>query len=168
MMLNSDTIALANLVISTITALCAIYIAFLALKHTAKPRIALTLLNSTDELLNCGSETDFIFEVYNVGYWYVAAPAINITVYCNFDPAFVPLELKYGSVQEISSTHVRTGKGGLKYIRAKGIKLSRRGEAERIHVLARVPDRRGTFKLKATAFSEEGASVTRNFLVKCH
>src|ERR1035437_6360964 len=98
-----DSIAIANLVVSAVTALCAIYIAFLALRHTAKPRIDVMLLRSGDELLGCNTEILFNLEVRNVGYWYAAAPAINITVYCNFDPAFAPLELRYGSTQETTN-----------------------------------------------------------------
>jgi hypothetical protein len=162
-----DSIAIANLVVSAVTALCAIYIAFLALRHTAKPRIDVMLLRSGDELLGCNTEILFNLEVRNVGYWYAAAPAINITVYCNFDPAFAPLELRYGSTQETTNTHVRIGKGGVKYLKAEGLKLSRRDEAERIHVLAKTPGYPGNFVIKVTAFSEEGASITREFQVKC-
>lgn len=162
-----DPIAIANLVISTVTALCAIYIAFLALRHTAKPRIDVSLLNHMDEPLGCNTEIIFDFEVRNIGYWYASAPAINITVYCNFDPAFNLSELRYGSTQETINTHVRTGKRGLKYIRAEGLKLSRRDEAERIHVLAKTPNYPGVFGIKATAFSEEGASITREFNINC-
>jgi len=168
MNISADQIAVASLLVSTITALCAIYLAFLALRHTAKPRVGIVLLNSTDEVLVCGTEAVFVFEVYNIGYWYGAAPAINITVYCNFDPAFEPIELRYGSIQETTNTHVRTGKGDLRYIRAEGLKLSRKGEAEKIHVIAKAPNSAGTFKIKATAFSEDGASTTREFWVRCN
>jgi hypothetical protein len=164
---SADLIALANLIASTITALCAIYIAFLALRHTAKPRIRVVLLNSEDEVLPCGKEVTFVYEVYNVGYWYGAAPAIDVTVYCNFDPAFQPIELRYGSVQEMSNTHVRIGKGGLKYIRATGLKLVRKREAERIHVVARTPVTPGAFKINAAAFSKDGASASSEFQIRC-
>jgi hypothetical protein len=164
---NIDPIALANLVISTLTAVSAIFIAFLALRHTAKPKIDVLLLNSKDDVLDCGSEVMFIFEVYNVGYWYAAAPALNITLYCNFDPAFDPVELRYGSIQEYLNKHVRVGKGGLKYIRAKGLKLSQRGEAEKVYVRSFVPKQPGRYRIKATAFSDEGTGVTKEYRVKC-
>src|SRR5665213_2458854 len=111
---NTDPIALANLIISTVTAISAIFIALLALRHTAKPKIDVLLLNSEDDVLDCGNEVTFIFEIYNVGYWYAAAPALNITLYCNFDPAFDLVELRYGSIQEYSNKHVRVGKEGIK------------------------------------------------------
>jgi len=122
-----DMVAEANLVVSTIAASCAIYIAFLALKHTTKPRINVSLLNARDNVIRCNREAVFVFEVNNVGYWYGVAPAIDITIFCNFDPAFELKELKYGSEQEIINNHVRKGKGGLKFVRAEGIKLVRKG-----------------------------------------
>jgi hypothetical protein len=164
---NADLIALAKLLISSITALCAIYIAILALKHTAKPKVDVVMLSPLHEVLVCASEVNFIFEIYNVGYWYGAAPALDIMVFCNFDPSFELSELRYGSVQELSNTHVRLGKGGQKFIRAKQIKLPSKGYAEKIHFFTTTPGRPGSYRVRITAYSSSGASAKREYSVNC-
>ena len=77
-------IALAGLLINIVTAFAAIYIAFLALAHTAKPRISAALLD--DANLCCDHLVKLRFELRNIGYWYALPPAIDITVFCDFDP----------------------------------------------------------------------------------
>ena len=166
-MTQSDLIALASLLTSSVTALCAIYRAFLALKHTARPRIAVVMLSPLSEVLACSSDVTFIFEIYNVGYWYGATPALDIIVFCNFNPSFELAELRYGSVQELSNTHVRLGKGGQKFIRATGIKLPSKGDAEKIHVSTTTPATPGNYRIKISAYSSSGISAAKNYLVSC-
>lgn len=160
-----DPIALSNFAVSTVTAACAIYIAYLALKHTARPRIGVLILDGLTA--GCGEEFTLDCEIYNIGYWYGTPPAINIMIYFNYDPIFDLRELHYGSAQEITNTHVRVGKGGRKFLRANGIKLVHRDSAERAHVIAVAPDTPGEYRLEISAFSENGASLSREFKIEC-
>ncbi len=98
------------------------------------------------------------FDVVNIGHKYVAPPAIGITVYCNFDTAFTLKECRYGSMQEEINKHVRFGKNGSTYIRAKGIKLLSRGEAEEFCIVGVTPRKCGVYKIEIAAFSDNGAA----------
>lgn len=163
---SSDLVALANLAIGAITALCATYLAFAALKHSAKPKIVVSLPLSAQHVC-CNNDYVFVFEITNRGHWYGTPPALNIIVYCNFHSAFDLKELRYGSVQELSNTHVRSGTGGMRFIRAKGLKLVGRGSSERIHVYARTPKEEGVYGVNVAAFSDNGASLAQDFWVRC-
>jgi hypothetical protein len=162
--LYAEWISLGTLVFTIITTICTLFISFIALQHSARPRIQARLL--TEDKVQTGIEAIFLFEVTNIGQWYAKPPAINVLVYFNFDPAFEPIELLYGSAQEISNKHVRMGKGGMKFLRAKEIKLSYGGEAERLQVTTRTPQRGGLYRLRISAFSENGASFNRDYHIR--
>ncbi len=159
-----DMIAVATLVSSTVTAVAAIYVAFIALQQTARPRIDVRMTG--DFTLPAATESKFVFEVINVGHWYAAPAAAGINVYPNFDPEFKLRECRYGSVQEQVNTHVRIGKGGLTYVRAKHIGLSAKNEMEEFHVIGTTPDKAGRYRILVSATSENGASCQREFWIE--
>jgi hypothetical protein len=159
-----DVVAVATLVTSTVTALAAIFIAFVALQQTARPRIDVRMKG--ERAFPSGTECKFVFEVVNVGHWYGTPAASGINVYPNFDPSFTLLECRYGSVQEQVNTHLRFGKGGLAFIRAKHISLGIRNETEEFHVIGVTPQQPGRYRIVVAAVSENGASCQREFEVE--
>ena len=162
---NIDIIALANLILSFITSLCAIYLAFAALKHSARPNVKVVMANANSQ--DCSSTTQFIFRFTNVGHWYAKPPAINLVTFCNFSPEFELLELRYGATQQLSNKEVRVGVVKMKYLKAKGLKLSYGDEGEEVHVTARVPEEEGEYLIKISAYAENGMSLREEFKVRC-
>jgi hypothetical protein len=158
-----DAMAWAQLLSSIITAGGAIFISFLALQHSARPRIDVRMDGAVMVLTE--TECRFTFSVINIGHWYASPAALDVTVYCNFEPTFCLKELRYGSAQELTNDHVRVGKRGLLYIRAKHIKLAHKGEAERVDVFATTPNWPGRFRIEVTAFSENGGACHRSFWI---
>lgn len=70
----------ANLIVSSITAIAATYLAFVALRQSAKPNILACWQRGSDLPLRPKSGFDdvFIFDVFNVGHWYAQPPAHDI------------------------------------------------------------------------------------------
>src|ERR1035438_1803076 len=108
---TTDWLSLSNIFLTIIISLCALFVAYAALVHTAKPNLKVKMLSP--ETYRSGEMVNFIFEFENIGHWYAIPPVINLVVFCNFEPTFELVELRYGSAQEISSTNVRTGKCGM-------------------------------------------------------
>jgi hypothetical protein len=108
-----------------------------------------------------------MFEISNVGHWYAAPPAINTMIYFNFDPEFQLIELKYGSIQELSSNDVKIGKRRMKYIRASQIKLPHYQDAEQVHVRVIAPTTAGRYTILVSAFSEDRVFLSNRFRVWC-
>jgi len=159
------SIALGGLILNFLTALAAVYIAFLALVHTAKPRINVVLLEGTTQ--PCNRLIKLRFELQNVGYWYALPPAIEITTYCNFDPAFDLIGLGYGSQQEIRTAEVRIGKGSRKYLKAQGIKLIANDFGEIVQVHLKTPQNPGRYLARLSAYSANGLSHVQDFYIEC-
>jgi hypothetical protein len=162
---SSDTLALANLVVTLVIALCALYLSYAALNHTARPAIRVKML-SPGRLI-CREESLFVFEFSNAGHWYGRPTAIDVVVFSNFPPEFRLLELRYGSDQSYVDKDVRVGVGGLIYLKAKGLKLTHGEEGERIHVRAVAPEDAGECRIRISAFSENGVSLKREFRIQC-
>lgn len=160
-----DSLAVANLVFTAVTTICALYLAGAALKHGARPHINVQFLSPGPH--PCDTEVVFRFGLTNVGHWYGRPMAINTTVFCNFSPQFRLLELKYGSTQAYNDLDFKTGVGGLVYLKAKGLKLTHGEEAEEIHVRAITPPVPGEFLVRISAYSENGASLMREFSTRC-
>ena len=159
-----DIIAVASFVTSAFTAISTITIAFIALQQTARPNIDIAIKGKTD--FPSQSEAVFTFEIANTGHWYASPPAINIAVYCNFEPSFTLRECRYGSMQEKINTNVRIGKKGLVFVRAKEIKLIYKGDSEVFQVIGTTPTEYGRYRIAAAAFSENGASCRKDLWVR--
>lgn len=161
----SDTLALISLVFTIVTTIGVMYLAYAALAHTARPNLTAKLRSSAG--LRCGTEVVLVFQVINVGHWFGSPMAVDVTVYCNFPPAFALREVRYGSVQERTSTKVRRGKRGMNYLKAKGLMLSRHKDGEEIHIVAIAPLQPGTYRLELTAYSSNAASFSKEFAISC-
>jgi len=152
-----------NFCIAVITAICATYLAYMALKHSAKPRALVifeepyTLEKNTNALIK--------FQFKNIGHWYAKPMVVNMTVFINFEESFEPIEIRFGSIQEIVDKNVRIGKGNMKYLKAKGIKIGYSEYHEEIHVLTKCPEKSGNYKIKVDAYSENGLDLSENFFV---
>jgi hypothetical protein len=160
-----DPLALTNLILSGITTVCALYLAYVALKHSAKPNVRVRMLNS--KILQCNETVMFVFEFTNVGYWYAKPVAINVLVFCNFAPEFELIELRYGSSQSYADTDAKVGVGKMIYLKAKGLKLTHGEEGEEVHVKVITPKNEGEYKIRITAFSDNGVSLKQEFMIKC-
>lgn len=95
-----EIVGVANLVVSTVTAVAAVYLALAALKHTAKPRIIVVRHRPSDHPLRIRSGFDdiFIFDVINVGHWYAKPPARDISIEFQCPWFFKKAELFKGGV----------------------------------------------------------------------
>lgn len=155
-----------NICLSLITALSALYLAYAALKHSARPHAKVHL--KEPKYLYAGVTDLFIFSFQNTGHWYSQPMVVNMTAYINFDASFEPLYIRYGSIQDIKNKKVKIGKGKMKYLKAKGIKLSYGEDDEQIFVCARNPLLPGKYKIKVSAYSENGLSLNTIFEVEVH
>lgn len=162
---QTNFIEIINVLFSFIIGLCAFYLSYVALKHSARPKVKLKMLSP--KVLHCNKITLFKFEFSNVGYWYTKPPVINLIVFCNFENYFEPLELLYGSNQSIKNNDVKIGKGTMKYLKAKGLKLIYGEEGEEVHVKVKTPKIEGKYKIRVSAYSENGASIKKTFIVTC-
>ena len=117
----------ANLAVAVTNMVASVYLAFLAVRFTAKPRIKITLAGEKDTHrleFTPGETVDLLFVLTNIGYWYAHPTALDNTCYLNFDPRFELIEAKYGSILENSETNVRRGKNNCQYLKVSGIQLS--------------------------------------------
>jgi hypothetical protein len=161
----SDKIAVASLCFTVVTTLCVIVLAYLALAQTVRPSITATLVSSIN--LRCGQESLISFALVNDGHWYGSPMAVDVTVFCNFPPAFELREIRYGSVQEYRNSDVRIGVGGMRFLKVKGIKLARHESPEEIHVLVVAPDKPGSYRARLAAYSANDASLSQDFELVC-
>lgn len=159
--MESSNLEIAQLVFTIITTICALYLTYIGLIHAAKPKIKIKLLSSPKVI--CSEEVLLIFECLNVGYWYAKPMAVNLTIYCNFDLQFKLIELLYGSTQSYKDLDAKVGVGNMQYLKAKGIKLSYGEEGEQFHVRAIMPEIAGKYRIRISAFSENGASFKKMY-----
>jgi hypothetical protein len=155
---------LADFVVSSITAVCALYISFVSMRQSAKPLGAVRLVKKPG--FSAGSDLELHFNFTNRGRWYAKPPIVNLEVFVNFDPAFQLSRIRYGSILELENREVRTGKGGFSYLKASGLKIPYRGGAEPVAVDLRCPAAPGIYTIKIDAFSENGAAIKRTWKVK--
>ena len=151
---------------NVVAAAATIYIAYLALVHTAKPRITVSLREPNRQ--PCSRLLGLHYDLKNRGHWYALPPAIDIVVFCDFDPRFELVGLGYGSQQEILAAEVRVGKGGRKFLKAKGLKLIANDLGEVIQVHLRTPEEPGTYLTRISAYSPNGLSHFQDFPLECY
>jgi hypothetical protein len=115
------------------------------------------------DCLQCDTASVHVFEILNIGHWYASPIAVDITVYFNFPAEFELQELRYGSVQEHLNNEVKAGVGGMRYLKAKGLKLSRHEKGEEVHILATAPQTPDNYRLRVTGYSSNNASFSKEF-----
>lgn len=62
---------------------------------------------------------------------------------------------------------MKAGKGGMRYLKAEGLKLSRHETGEDIHILTTTPKEPGEYRVRVTAYSVNDASFSNAFRVAC-
>lgn len=164
---TGDKIALVSLLFTVITTVCVLVLAYAALAQTARPNITVRLISPARNRCPAGETQLFVFEIVNVGHWYGSPIAVDVTVFFNFSREFELRELRYGSTQESVNTKIRTGKGGTRYLKAAGLKISKREPGEQVHILAETPKAPGDYRLRVSAYSANDASFSTDFDIRC-
>lgn len=155
---------LINISLSFITAVSASYLAYAALKHSARPNAKVFLVDP--EIFYAGETVLFKFSFQNAGHWYSKPMIVNMTTYINFNNNFEPLLILHGSTQQNKNDNVKIGKGKMKYFKTQGMHLSYGEDNEEIHVMAKNPVVPGRYKIKISAFSENGLTLSKIFQIK--
>ncbi len=140
------------------------------LKFTAKPKLKITFKDKGRRpKFYEGEEAVLRFYLANVGHWYSAKPAATNTMFwVNFDPAFEPNKIRYGSSLEKENRQVRRGKGNSKYLKASKIHLfyEKIELGEDIEILVKMPKKEGVYPIWIPAHSDQGDCGVNKFKVK--
>ncbi len=147
--------------------MCAVFIAYEALVHTARPKVKVEMLGP--QSYPCGKKVSIPFRFTNAGHWYayVKPTAINLIAFFNFSREFQLHELHFGAVQEYSDTKVRQGVGNVQFLKAKGLKLTYGDEGEEVHVDVTTPTKEANYVVRVDAYSENGVSLSSRFNIHC-
>jgi hypothetical protein len=155
-------ISLLTLIVSVVAAGFIGYLTFLMLQFTARPRLTITLLEQKKAFKpGCVERLRFLAQC--AGYWYARPAATNIRLYVNFDPAFEPLRIRFGSTLEKVEENVRRGKGQSKYLVASGIHLSQQEPGEEIETEVKMPAKKGRYRCWISAYSDQGHCGVHSF-----
>jgi uncharacterized protein YxeA len=160
-----DWISIISLVFTIVTGVCALFIAYKALVHGARPNVKVEMLSPSR--YPCGQKVCFVFVFQNIGYWYAKTTAINVIAFFNFPPEFQLHEVRFGAAQEQSSTKVRLGAGGVQYLKAKGLKLTYGDEGEEVHLDVTTAATQATYVVRVDSYSENGVSRSYRFNIRC-
>jgi len=133
-------------------------IAFLTLKHTAKPKLKVKLKDIEkirgSYWVLAKEEIELRFQLLNVGHVYAKPAIVDMTLYVNFHPDFEPYSLKFGSILELETQEVARGKENSKYLVATGIKLYNREPGEFILAKIHTPRKSGIYPCWISARSD--------------
>jgi len=147
--IDKEIISAISCLISFLSFIFLGIIAFLTLKHTAKPKLKI-ILKEKEKIQGSywalpRSDIELKFYLLNKGHLYAKPAIINLTLYVNLHPSFEPLSLFYGSVLEHETKEIKRGKNNSKYLVATGIKLYHKEPGEYILLKVRTPKTAGTF-----------------------
>lgn len=145
----------AGLILTAVTSIAAVYIAYAALKFSAIPRLLLRVTEPNPPRFSIGQVAKLSIQVENVGHVYAKPAATNVRVYCNFDPQCIPRSIRYGSALQLSSHEVAMGKAGRKYLMARGLELTYHEPPESLEISVEMPERPGAYLLELLALSNE-------------
>ncbi len=158
-------IEVINLVFTMITSLSALSISFLLLRNSIKPRIDIERLGK--DKVKCNDTVYLRFRVVNQGYWFARPMVIKLIIFCNFDEAFKLIELQFGSRQEKKDKKIKQGKENMNYFIAEGIMLGPKPSSEEFIIKLSTPDLPGKYRIKFEAYSENGVSFRKKFMIEC-
>lgn len=164
--MDSNLIALMSLLFTVLTTLFIIYLTILTLRFTAKPRLRVSLLDDRATGYYTSETITLKYLVENIGRWYGRPAAKNVFLYVNFDPAFEPFEIRFGTTLEKSNTTVCRGKRNCKYLNADGIHLTYQEPGEQIACTVSLPDKEGSYRSWIAAFSDEGDCGVHRFNIR--
>ena len=146
---------------------------FLMLKFSAKPklRVKVSPKDGENRLIFYESEKSTLrFYIENVGHWYAKPAATNVVLWVNFEPAFKPTKIRYGSALGKEDQTVRSGKGtrkgNSKYLKATGIYLFHEERGEAVEVDVEMPIEKGLYRFWLAAHSDQGDCGVHKFQLK--
>lgn len=155
---------IANFALSSVTAMAALYIAFVALRHTAKPKLRVTWQRGS-QLPLTPQDTNFIFDVFNVGHWYGKPTAKEVVIEFDFPEIFGRVELRCGSsAAEVTDFSPLEGGVGRRMIKSPAFTLHAY-EGARFVVTAKwigMP-MNGNSNITIRAVSHDGAALIEDF-----
>ncbi len=160
-----NQISILNLIFSAITAFCALYLSLIALRHTAKPKINARI--KTKEQFKCGETTKINFELFNEGHWYAKPAAMSIAVHFDLDPSFELTKVTSGTEEQYVYDELKTGSGGTKTMRLKGIHLIYGQEPVPCWVYVTTPEKAGKYAISIIMLSDNGADTYKTFWIEC-
>lgn len=136
-----------------------IYLAIIAAKFAAKPKLKIRFKNGKNEVtFRADEKATLTLYLVNQGHFIAKPAALNVSVYVNFTPIFEPIEIRFGSALEKSSREVKTGKGGRKYLKTdEKITLYHEELGEDIEVDVKMPEKEGRYPIEIPAYSSEGS-----------
>jgi len=149
-----------QVVFEAISTIIIIYLALIAAKFAAKPKLKIKFENGRKEVqFAAGKKVTLKLHLENQGHWYSAKPAARkLALYVNFNPIFEPIEIRYGSTLERSNQDVKIGKSGRKYLKTEEIiSLYHEEPGEDVEVDVRMPKIEGRYPIEIPAYSEEGS-----------
>jgi hypothetical protein len=159
-------VGIIYLISSVVSSSFLVLLTFLILKSSAKPKLRVTVSSPGKDKLEFhkGKLSTLRFYLQNVGHWYRAKPAANnVTLWINFEPAFKPIKVRYGSNLQKRKKGFRRGKGGSKYVKAKGIHLFHEEPGEAVEVNVQMPAEVGTYSFWVAAHANEGDCGVHKF-----
>lgn len=163
---TADLIAIATLITTSVTAICTLYLALASLHHAAKPKIKVEM--QTVRRQRTDTLQQYVFTYVNIGHWYGKPLAINVTTFINFDPAFELIGMRFGANLDYQYTKERFAVDGFRYMKSTGVKLSHGEPGERAVVDLKTPVKPGAYKIRLTAFSDNGLDCRRTFTIRVY
>ena len=160
------SLELSNFLVAVINMVASVYVAFLALRFTARPRIRISFSRDTERHLSTfapGERVELMFTLTNIGHWFAHPAALSNTLYLNFDTAFEPIEARYGSALEFSTNEVRRGKNNCKYLKVSGIHLFYGEPGELVVITTTMPAAPGTYEFWVASMSSGGDHGVQRF-----
>lgn len=148
-------IEIISLIFNVLTSIVVVYLAYLALKHTAKPKIQIDWVEN-NQIFNTATDYTLTFKLSNIGHWYGKPAAKNIIFFFAFLPPVELMKLRFGSALEKESDIVFKGKGDSSYLRADGIYLMFSEPPEKALIFLKTPNDNGKYNFWITACSDDG------------
>ena len=152
--------------VDVLSLLTSIYLAFVALQFSAKPKIKIMFKGERQthrKHFQPGENVKLEFEFQNVGHWYAKPAALETIFYLNFSPQFKPSKARYGAEFERINEGVKIGKGGYKFIKVSGIYLFYGEPSESVLVETELPSEAGTYLIRVASMSSGGDHGVHNF-----
>jgi hypothetical protein len=165
-MATESVVGIVSLIFLVVSSSFLGLLTFLMLHSSAKPKLKVTLSSPGKDKLEFhkGALSTLRFYLQNVGHWYGAKPAAsNVTLWINFEPAFTPIKIRYGSNLQKRKKGFRRGKGGSKYVKAKGIHLFHEEPGEAVEVRVKMPKEKGAYRFWVAAHANEGGCGVHKF-----
>ncbi len=149
---------IAAFVVTIYVALFTGFLSWRALVFAALPRIDINYLGEAPAGRKGFHPKENVvvrFSLVNIGWWYAKPASTNTKLYLNFDPAFNPKTVHYGSNLELTVNQILRGKHNSKYFIIRGVHLYYAEIGEDIDIDVKMPKSSGKYPIWITARSDE-------------